>query len=304
MARVSPKSPAAPGTARRPRTSPRTRTSTAAPLGTSRRASRPQRRRTHSDGAASPSTGVVITGGGSGIGAATALTLAAAGRAVAVWDRDGAAARRVAQQCAEEHGVRAFGLKVDVTKTASLRAAVKRSRSEVGPLGGLVHSAGIGGAVPVTLVDDETWDEVLDVNLRAAAMLVRALHECLVEANPGSAVVFISSIEAFVGSLFLPAYCASKAGLLGLTRAACAQVGAKGIRVNAVCPGAVDTPLLAPLLEMPGARENLEARTPLGRLARPEDVAAVVRFLLSDEAGYVTGTSVVVDGGMTAVGVI
>ena len=189
-----------------------------------------------------------------------------------------------------------------MTKTSSLRSAVKRSRTEVGPLGGLVHSAGIGGPAPVTMIDDDNWDEVLDVNLRAAATLVRALHDCLLEANPGSAVVYISSIEALVGSPFLPAYCASKAGLLGLTRAACTQLGGDGIRINAVCPGAVDTPLLAPLLEMPGAQERLESRTPLGRLARPEDVAAVVRFLLSDEAAYVTGTSVVVDGGMTAVG--
>jgi NAD(P)-dependent dehydrogenase (short-subunit alcohol dehydrogenase family) len=168
----------------------------------------------------------------------------------------------------------------------------------------LVHSAGIGGAVPVTMIEDETWDEVLDVNLRAAAMLVRALHDCLLEANPGSAIVFISSIEANIGSAFLPAYCASKAGLLGLTRAASAQLGPEGIRINAVCPGAVDTPLLAPLLEMPGAQERLESNTPLGRLAQPADVAAVVRFLLSDEAAYVTGTSIVVDGGMTAVGAV
>jgi NAD(P)-dependent dehydrogenase (short-subunit alcohol dehydrogenase family) len=167
-----------------------------------------------------------------------------------------------------------------------------------------VHAAGIGGAVPVTLVDDETWDAVLDVNLRAAAMLTKELHPALVEACPGSAIVFLSSIEANVGNVFLPAYCASKAGLLGLTRSACALLGVDGIRVNSVCPGAVDTPLLAPLLELPGARERILAGTPLGRLAQPEDVAGVVRFLLSDEAGFVTGTSLVVDGGMTAVGTV
>ncbi len=306
MAPARPKSPASPGTTRRPRTSPRSRTSTPGPLGAgaSRRAPRPVRRRTHTGGLSAPGSGVVVTGGGSGIGQATALALAESGRGVAIWDRDGAAARRVARRCADEHGVRSFGMKVDVTKTSSLRTAVKRSRTEVGPLGGLVHSAGIGGPVPVTMIDDDSWDEVLDVNLRAAATLVRAVHECLLEANPGSAVVYISSIEASIGSPFLPAYCASKAGLLGLTRAACAQLGPEGIRVNAVCPGAVDTPLLAPLLAMPGAKDNLEAHTPLGRLARPEDVAAVVRFLLSDEAAYVTGTSVVVDGGMTAIGAV
>ena len=246
----------------------------------------------------------MITGGASGIGLATALALAEVGRAVAIWDLDGTAARKVARRCTDEFGVRASGLKVDVTHTSTLKAAVKKSRAELGTIGGLVHAAGIGGAVPVTAIDDDSWDQVLDVNLRAAATLTKELHASLVEANPGSAIVYLSSIEAFVGNVFLPAYCASKAGLLGLTRSASALLGPDGIRVNAVCPGAVDTPLLAPLLEMPGARDDLISHTPLGRLAQPEDIASVVRFLLSDEAGYITGASLTVDGGMTAVGPI
>jgi NAD(P)-dependent dehydrogenase (short-subunit alcohol dehydrogenase family) len=245
---------------------------------------------------------VVVTGGGSGIGQACAVALAQVGRAVAIWDRNGAAARETARRCIDEYGVRALGLKVDVTKTSTLKSAVKRSLAELGTIGGLVHAAGIGGAVLLTEIDDASWDEVLDVNLRAGATITKELHTALVEANPGSAIVFISSIEGWVGSPFLPAYCASKAGLLGLTRSACALLGPEGIRVNAVCPGAVETPLLAPLLELPGARENITTHTPLGRLAQPEDVASVVRFLLSDEAAYITGTSIVVDGGMTAVG--
>ena len=122
------------------------------------------------------------------------------------------------------------------------------------------------------------------------------------EAGSGSAIVHISSIEAFTGNTWLAAYCSSKAGLLGLTRASSQTFGPDGIRVNAVCPGAVDTPLLAPLLAIPGTRDDLERRTPLGRLAQPDDIARVVRFLLSDEASYVNGTSLVVDGGMLAVG--
>ncbi len=247
---------------------------------------------------------MVVTGGGSGIGRASARALAEAGRAVAVWDRDGAAARLVARRCTDEFGVPASGLKVDVTATATLKAAVRKTRRELGTIGGLVHAAGIDGAVPLTEMDDASWDEVLDVNLRAAATVTRELHASLVEANPGSAVVYLSSIEAHVGHAALPAYCSSKAGLLGLTRSCCALLGPDGIRVNAVCPGAVDTPLLAPLLARPGARENLITRTPLGRVGRPEDIASVVRFLLSDEAAYITGTSLVVDGGMTALGSI
>ena len=156
--------------------------------------------------------------------------------------------------------------------------------------------------MPLTHIDDAAWDEVLDVNLRAGATLTRALHPALLEANPGSAIVYISSIEALVGHAGYPAYCASKAGLLGLTRSACAELAPEGIRVNSICPGVVETPLLAPLLEIPEAKQKLISDTPLGRLAQPEEIASVVRFLLSDEASYITGASIVVDGGMTAVG--
>jgi NAD(P)-dependent dehydrogenase (short-subunit alcohol dehydrogenase family) len=292
----------APASTRRAGTSPRSRAGTPTSTSSARRAPRAARRRAHGGTAASPGSAVVVTGGGSGIGQATALALAEAGRAVAIWDRDGASARRVAKACADDYGVRAVGIKLDVTQTSALTSAVTRSHTAVGAIGGLVHAAGIGGPMPLTLIDDTSWDEVLDVNLRAGATITRALHASLLEANPGSAIVYISSIEGWVGNAFLPAYCASKSGLLGLTRSACALLGPDGIRVNAVCPGAVDTPLLAPLLELPGTRENLISRTPLGRLAEPRDIASVVRFLLSDEAAYISGASITVDGGMTAVG--
>jgi NAD(P)-dependent dehydrogenase (short-subunit alcohol dehydrogenase family) len=249
-----------------------------------------------------PGSGVVVTGGASGIGRATCLALAEVGRPVAAWDRDAQGASETAKRCADEHGVESLALEVDVADTASLAAATERSEQALGTLGGLVHAAGIGGPATVTDIDDARWDEVLDINLRAAAMLTNAAVPALRRANPGSAIVFISSIEAFIGNSFLAAYCSSKAGLLGLTRASAHTLGPDGIRVNAVCPGAVDTPLLAPLLAMPNARQALESRTPLGRLAEPEDIARVVRFLLSDEAAYISGTSVTADGGMVAIG--
>jgi NAD(P)-dependent dehydrogenase (short-subunit alcohol dehydrogenase family) len=130
---------------------------------------------------------------------------------------------------------------------------------------------------------------------------VRALLPALRAARPGSAVVAISSVEAIIGHGVLPAYSASKAGVLGLTRSLAHALGGEGIRVNAVCPGAVDTPMLAPLLAWEQARRALEARIPLERIARPEEIAAAVRFLLSDQASYVHGTHLMVDGGMTAV---
>jgi NAD(P)-dependent dehydrogenase (short-subunit alcohol dehydrogenase family) len=245
---------------------------------------------------------VVVTGGASGIGRATCLALAAVGRPVAAWDRDADGARETARRCAEEHDVVALALEVDVADTASLATATAQSEEALGTIGGLVHAAGIGGPATVTDIDDARWDAVLDVNLRAAAMLTNAAYPALTRANPGSAIVFISSVEAFMGNTYLAAYCSSKAGLLGLTNASAHTLGPDGIRVNAVCPGAVDTPLLAPLLAVPNMREGLERRTPLGRLAEPDDIARVVRFLLSDEAAYISGTSLTVDGGMIAAG--
>ncbi len=266
-----------------------------------RRAPRPSRR--HAGGAqlGRPRTGVVVTGGASGIGRATCLALAEVGRPVAVWDRDLPGARRTARRCADDFGVATVAVGIDVAVSDSFSSAVARSLAALDSIGGLVHGAGVDGAMPVTMLDEDSWDAVLDVNLRAAALLTRALHPSLVAAGDGSAIVYISSIEGFFGHSYLPAYAASKAGLLGLTRSAAHTLGADGIRVNAVCPGAVDTPMLAPLLAFPGAREGLEGRTPLGRLANPEDIAKSIRFLLCDEAAFINGASLIVDGGMTAI---
>lgn len=249
-----------------------------------------------------PATGVVITGAASGIGRATCLALAAVGRPVAAWDVNGEGARRTAARCAELHGVATHAVEVDVATLAAVEGAAGATVAALPSVGGLVHAAGVGLPGAVDDLDERSWGSVVDVNLRAGALLVRALLPALRRAAPGSAVVAIASVEALVGHGALPAYCASKAGLLGLVRSLAHALGGEGIRVNAVCPGAVDTPMLAPLLAMPQARRMLEGRIPVGRIAQPEDVASVVRFLLSDEAAYVHGSSLVVDGGMTAVG--
>lgn len=244
-------------------------------------------------------TAVIVTGGGSGIGRACCIALAEAGRPVAAWDLN---ADGVAEtvKLVDAIGVKAIGRVVDVTDSSSFEPAVTAARDALGPIGGLVHAAGVAGPMPVPLLDEATWDAVLDVNLRAEALLVRALLPSFREVGPGAAVVGISSVEGLVGNGMIPAYCSSKAGLLGLTRSLAHGLGAEGIRVNAVCPGAVNTPMLAPMLAMPEAVARLEERIPLKRVAQPDDIAKVVRFLLSDDAAYVTGTYVVVDGGMTA----
>ncbi|HEV7734887.1 MAG TPA: SDR family oxidoreductase [Candidatus Binatia bacterium] len=248
-----------------------------------------------------PTTGVVVTGGGSGIGRATCLALAEAGRPVAAWDLDGDGARETATLCREQFGVATHHLGLDVRVADGFATAVTAARAALGPIGGLVHAAGVSGAMPIDFMTDDAWDAVLDVNLRAEAMLVRAFVDTLREGMPGAAVVGIASVEAIIGNGMIPAYCASKAGLLGLTRSLAHRLGLEGIRINAVCPGAVDTPMLAPVLAMPDAKRQLEGRIPLRRIAQPADIAKVVRFLLSDDAAYVHGAAIVVDGGMTVV---
>lgn len=250
---------------------------------------------------ASPTTGVIVTGGGSGIGRATCLALAEIGRPVAAWDLHADGAQETARMCHERFDVRTHALGLDVRDPGALDAAVAAARARLGPIGGLVHAAGVSGPMPIDLMTADAWDAVLDVNLRAEALLVRACVDVLREAMPGSAVVGIASVEAIIGNGMIPAYCASKAGLLGLTRSLAHRLGLEGIRINAVCPGAVDTPMLAPALAIPEAQRELKRRIPLRRIADPSEIARVVRFLLSDDASYVHGASIVVDAGMTAV---
>jgi NAD(P)-dependent dehydrogenase (short-subunit alcohol dehydrogenase family) len=248
----------------------------------------------------SPATGVLVTGGGSGIGRATALALAQVGRPVAVWDVDADGAEETATLC-REYGVVAHWSAIDVSDTAAVGTALPDSAATLGSLGGFVHAAGVSGAMSVDFIDDDLWDHTLNVNLRAAAMICRQLLVPFRSAGPGSAVVLISSVEGLFGSSMLTAYCASKGGVLGVMRSIAQRFATEGFRVNAVCPGAVSTPMLAPALGLPGFQDQLEQRTPLQRISTPDEIARPIRFLLSDEASFITGTHLTVDGGLTAI---
>lgn len=241
-----------------------------------------------------PASPVLVTGGASGIGAACAEALAAVGRPVVIWDLLEEKAQAVAARLAEQYAVPCLGIGIDLCDAEAIAPALARTRAELGAPGGLVHAAGVVDQSGLEGLTAARWDAVLNVNLRAMALLVQAMLPDL-RANPGSSVVGIASINATLGNGLIPSYSASKGGMLSMVRSMADALGADGIRVNSVSPGQILTPMVAPIAEAhPGM---FERRILLGRLGQPEELGRVVRFLLSDEASYINAAEIVVDGG-------
>lgn len=238
----------------------------------------------------------LVTGAG-GIGVATAAELAARGAAVVLLDSDKSAAVRGAES-ARVAGV----VEADVRDADAVASAVTRA-SEI--LGGtvdlLVTTAGIYRVCPALELDPEEWEEVLGVNLRGTWLVSREVARRLLSERHGGSIVTLSSTAALVADAVEPAahYSASKAGVIALTRQLAVE-WAPHIRVNAVCPGFIDTPMLRMMDDPEKGQAVLDTAVPLGRLGRPEDVARTVVFLASDDAAYVTGVALAVDGGATA----
>jgi NAD(P)-dependent dehydrogenase (short-subunit alcohol dehydrogenase family) len=244
----------------------------------------------------------LLSGAASGIGRATALRLAAGGASVAGIDRDRAGLDDVAAQI-ESAGGRMLVLEADVTDLPAVEQAVASAVGVLGGLEGAANIAGIGDFTgDVTEIDPAVWAQVLAVNLNGTFHVSRAAVPHLRER--GGAIVNVSSQYGLVGSLSSPAYCASKAAVIGLTKAMAIDHAADAIRVNCVCPGPTDTPMLASTEGTPELAERERARTRYrnlaGRLMRPEEIAATIEFLLSDDAGSTTGSVLTVDGGWTA----
>lgn len=242
-----------------------------------------------------PNTGVIVTGGASGIGLACAEALAAVGRPIAIWDLDADKAQAMARDIAERHHVTVVGQAIDLTEVDGIVPAVNQAREALGSLGGLVHAAGISLPVPLKDLTVDSWGMVLNLNLRALPFIVQALHDDL-KANPHSAVVGIASINATLGHAVNPAYSASKGGMLAVVRSLADDLANDGIRINSVSPGQILTPMMQPAIDaLPTG--IFEKRILLNRLGRPDEVGKAVRFLLSMDASYITASELVVDGG-------
>lgn len=235
----------------------------------------------------------IVTGAAAGIGAAIVQRLLRDGYAVLSVDR---AARPVGFE--EAHGSSIY-LQADLAERRVAEEIVSAANAGLGPVDVLVNNAGIGGARPVAETDDASWDTILDVNLGAAFRLSRAVLPQMVGRRAGS-IVHVSSIFGLVGYRGTAAYAASKAALTGLTRQMAADYGPQGIRVNAIAPGLIETAMTTKLLQDPTYRELMLDGTPCGRPGKPEEVAAVVAFFSSDDASFVNGEILGVDGGWRA----
>src|SRR6516225_7851937 len=241
----------------------------------------------------------VVTGAGSGIGRAIAQRLSEDGLAVAVLYLDDQAAERVAEEIRQKgHEAVAFG-RVDVSERTQVNDAIERVRSALGPVLVLVNNAGVTAFKEFLKITDDRWDRIMRVNLNGPFYCTQAVLPDMINAGWGR-VVNISSSSAQSGQPYMVHYVTSKAGLIGFTKALALAVGPKGITVNTIPPGFIDTPMLRASEErgvLGGTVEHHAAQTPVRRAGRPEDIAAACSFLVSEDAGYVTGQVLGVNGG-------
>lgn len=234
----------------------------------------------------------VVTGGGSGIGRATCLRIARDGVAVSVWDINAAGAEETARSITALGG-HAIACCADVAAKDGIAEALERTRADLGPVTILINNAAITGIVPFLDLTEEMWDRMIAVNLKGPYLCTRAILPDMLAAGWGR-IVNISSSSTQIGVAGMAHYVSSKGGINGFTKALAMEFADKGITVNTVPPGYVDTPMLRAT-----ARRFNEsvAASPMKRAGRPEDVAAACAFLVSEEAGYITGQTLSVNGG-------
>jgi NAD(P)-dependent dehydrogenase (short-subunit alcohol dehydrogenase family) len=242
---------------------------------------------------------ILVTGAGSGIGRATAQLFAAEGGRVVVVDLNAADAEKTVALI-KDAGGEAFAVAADVSREADCRSMVERAVATYGGLNVAFNNAGVG-ASGFAMADEEevTWNRLIDVNLKGVFLSMKYEIPVMIAAG-GGAIVNTASVAGLVGERGIAVYSASKHGVVGLTRTAALDYIGQGIRINAVCPGATRTPILAAWFQDPKVEAFVTSRHPIGRIAEPEEVGRAVLFLASEDASFVVGQALAVDGGLTA----
>jgi NAD(P)-dependent dehydrogenase (short-subunit alcohol dehydrogenase family) len=239
----------------------------------------------------------LVTGAGAGIGRAVAETFAREGAHVVVADRDGEAAREVAESIVKSNGA-AQAETVDVTDTVEVKAMMQRLADTFGRLDVLVNNAGVGERSDFRHLDDAAWDKVWKTNVDGTVRCAREAFG-LLKASGNASVINLSSVMATKHTRQMSVYSATKGAVSALSRSLAVEYAPYGIRVNALCPGYVETALIGRYMANPMIAKALLTQTPLRRFGTPQDIANAALFLASDEAGYITGADLHVDGGMS-----
>ena len=240
----------------------------------------------------------IVTGATSGIGRAIALAFGAAGASVTVNFRSSPEAADEVVGRLEAAGGKGFAVHADITKADEVGAMVARTVEEFGPLDVMVNNAGMETKMPFLETPPEVWEEVLAVNLTGPWLGCQAAARQMAGQNGGGRIVNISSVHEELPMPTNAPYCAAKGGVRMLTRTIAVELAPHGVTVNNIAPGAVETPMDAEIKEDPEQYRSLLSEIPLGRMGKPEEVAALAVYLASDAAAYVTGSTFVVDGGM------
>jgi NAD(P)-dependent dehydrogenase (short-subunit alcohol dehydrogenase family) len=246
-----------------------------------------------------PGKVAIITGGGTGIGKSTATLFAAMGARVVILGRRQDRLDAVASEIESAGGV-VLALSASVTDASDVDAGVRRAVQTFGRVDILINNAGIGGSgARVHELSDESWRRILATNLTGVFLMTRAVLPYMIGAGGGS-IVNVSSVSGLVGFLADAAYSSAKAGVIMFTKQVAIEYATDRIRCNCVCPAVVRTPLIEPYMQDRQAEAAVSEMHPLGRIATPEEVAQAIYYLASDEAGFVTGAVLTIDGGVTA----